>query len=340
MLSNRRQFLKGIGIFSCSALCLPRFAGATQQGKISELYSETRLLMGTMVNLKATHIHKDFVYESFDKAFAEMVRIEALLTRHKSSSALSLLNSQKKLARAPQDLINVAIKAQEIEKMSGGAFNPSVLPVLEYLETQNTISNAEIKELFALVQKNSIQIQGNSILLSQGDMKITLDGIAKGYIVDKAAQVLEACGLQDFLINAGGDIRAKGMKQASLLAPEPWHIAIEDPNKQNNYPAVLPLYNGALASSGSYEKKFATGLHHIIMPNYVESTSLSASQYISSPMRSVSVLAPTAMEADALATALSCMSVKSALNLVHAMPTISCFIIAQDDSVHSSKNWG
>ena len=334
MLSNRRQFLKA-GIFTCSALCLPRFASAAQK---TEIYSETRLLMGTVVTLKVAHGNKDFAYESFAKAFAEMERAEALFTRHKSSSALSLLNTQKKLSDAPQDLITVLRETQKIEKMSGGAFNPSVLPVLEYLEAQNSVSQSEIKELFALVQRNSIQINNNSIALSQGDIKITLDGIAKGYIVDKAAQVFEACGVQDFLINAGGDVRAKGMKQSSLLNKEAWRVAIEDPNKQNNYPAVLSLYHGALATSGSYEKAFAGNLHHIIMPSYAESA-LSSQTQISPNLRSVSVLAPTAMEADALSTALSCMSIENALNLVDKMASISCFIIAQDDSVHKSKNW-
>ena len=326
ILSHRRQFLKA-SIFSCAALCLPRIAEATPQAQV---YSETRLLMGTLVNLKATHTQEDFVYESFNKAFAEMARVEALLTRHKSSP-LSLLNTQQKLIDAPKELIHVAKEAQRIEQLSQGAFNPSVLPVLEYLETHRNTSKSEIKELFSLVQRNAISVENNSVLLKQNDIKVTLDGIAKGYIVDKAVQILEASGLQDFLVNAGGDVRAKGMKNPSLLNPEPWRVAVEDPNKANKYPAVLTLYNRALATSGSYEKTFSEDLHHIIMPQ--------ASTLISSPMRSVSVLAPTAMEADALSTALSCMPLKNALDFVNAKPSLSCFIIAHDDTIYRSKNW-
>ncbi len=323
MQFNRRQFITGL---TCSVLAFPSIAKA----KDIEVFSQTRFYMGTVLTIKAAHHSQDFVAEAFSRAFDIVKTSEDILTRHKTS-ALSLLNEQKYLRNAPNDLISVAHSAQKFEKLTKGAFNPSVLSVLKYLESHNNVSKPELMELVSLIKPNSMKIEGNNISLAQNDLNISFDGIAKGYIVDKAYESLEKSGLTDFIITAGGDMRAKGMKSNSLLNPKPWKIAIEDPYKSRNYPAILNLNNAALATSGSYEKNFDQNFNHLIIPN-------AENGQISSQVLSVSVLAKTTIEADALATALSCMKIENALKLIETVPNTACFIVSKEQN-YKSKNW-
>ncbi len=327
MQLNRRQFIKNIGLFSLSTLAMPSVAKAQ---KPTEVFEASKLLMGTIVNIKAVHYQGDFVQECFAKAFKIMEKTESILTRHNGSSALGQLNGKKTLLNAPIDLLNVASQAQKIEHFTGGAFNPSVLSVLEYLETQKNISKKEIIELHKLVQNNSLRINSKQISLASNELKITLDGIAKGYIVDKACQALDQAGLTDYLVNAGGDIRAKGFKDQGLLNHKKWTVAIEDPYKSRNYPTSIALNNMALATSGNYEKKFSHNYNHLINPNYQQNNN--------EQILSVSVLAPTAMLADSLATAFSCMPVQNTIKLVNTLPSVDCFILTKDQTI-KSNNW-
>ncbi len=333
MLNNRRNFIKSFGFLAGTGL-LPLSAQASSFsfGKI-QFSNETRLLLGTYVNIQASNIEKDILAEAFEKSFEEVARLESIFTRH-SSSALTALNEYKKISNAPQEFIEVVHEVNFIEDKTNSMFNPSILPVLEYAENTNNFSKKEIESLLKQVESKSLSVSNSNILLAE-NARVTLDGIAKGYIVDKVAAILDSYQIQDFIINAGGDIRAKGMKNPSLLFAKSWSAAIEDPAKQGQYPAVFPLYNKALATSGSYEKSFANNMHHIINPHY----SMASSDTVSPMIKSVSVIADTAIRADALATALSCMPTKMALDFVNKDAALSCFIITADDAIYTSKNW-
>ena len=91
--------------------------------------------------------------------------------------------------------------------------------------------------------------------MKQSGSIVTLDAIAKGYIVDFVADFFEEKGIRNYLINAGGDIRVNGMKSFEKGNEKTWKIAIEDPYKQKNYPAVFSLMRGAVATSGNYERE-------------------------------------------------------------------------------------
>ncbi len=330
---SRRTFLHMLGITSCATL----FPVASFAQHTHNIYEETRLLMGTFVHIKAEHTHKDAVEAAFAKTFAMMHELEELFTRH-TSSLITHLNAHKSLTNAPQACRELITHALRIEHMTGHAFNPSVLPLLEYMENTRDFSAQEVHALLPCITKNAMSIHNNTISLHP-NARITLDGIAKGYIVDKACAVLEACHIDTFLINAGGDMRAKGMKERGTLRTTPWHVAIEDPQKQEKYPAVIPLYNAALATSGGYEKYFAHNVHHIILPWSRKSTTADT-HCLSPSIKSLSVIAPTATQADALATGLSCMPVQQALAYINAQKELACFIIDAHDSIHTTNNWG
>jgi thiamine biosynthesis lipoprotein len=148
-------------------------------------------------------------------------------------------------------------------------------------------------------------------------MGITLDGIAKGYVVDRASGVLTRRGVKDHLINAGGDIRVSGRREGGA----PWRVAIRDPRDERRPAEILLLREGAIATSGNYEVCHHRErlCHHIVDPATGSSPGLADS---------VSVTAPTAMAADAVSTSVFVMGPARGVRLADSLPRCECLVLA------------
>ena len=315
---DRRSFLKQLaGAAVLAAAPFPAFAALPSMK--SALHSETRLMMGTFVTVTTHGLSEAHAAEAVTGAYSAMARAEALLTRFDSASALGQLNASGGLRDLPVEVMDVIHAASHIHKRSGGAFDPTVLPMVEAME-----KGAGLAEARALVGMGHVRVEGSSVRFDREGVKMSLDGIAKGYIADLGAKHLLRAGVKDFLINAGGDIVAHGSK-----AGKPWKVAVENPGKYEGeiaYPAVCALKGQAMATSGNYESA-ARGFSHLVDPLGRKGIR---------PV-SATVVAPTAMEADALATALCVMAEPMAF--IERMPHTACCLIMPDGSVHRSSRW-
>ena len=159
-------------------------------------------------------------------------------------------------------------------------------------------------------------------------MGITLDGIAKGYIVDRASEILTRNGISNHLINAGGDIRTSG----SAVKGKPWTIAVQDPAKKKEYPDVITMMSGAIATSGNYEIFYDNEkmFHHIIDSRTGHSPELSAS---------VTVQASSVMDADALSTSVFVMQPAQGVNFIDSQQGCECFVVESSGATHKSLGW-
>jgi FAD:protein FMN transferase len=142
------------------------------------------------------------------------------------------------------------------------------------------------------------------------------------------AEVLAKQGLADFLIDAGGDIRSAGRREDG----QPWRVAVQDPDKGGDFPDVVGLGDGAVATSGSYEIFFdrERTRHHIVSGR----TGRSPKQ-----CRSVTVTAPTALAADALATAVFVMGPRAGIVLLDSLPQCACLVVDHLGRTLSSARW-
>ena len=173
----------------------------------------------------------------------------------------------------------------------------------------------------------NVHASGSDIRFDRSGMKMSLDGIAKGYIADEGARLLRESGVRNFLVNAGGDIVAQGGKNGA-----PWRVAVENPEKYRGntaYPAVRNLTNQAMATSGTYENRLdgKGTLNHILNP----------ANGLCATVPGASVVAASAMEADALATALCVMSRPVAF--MEGVPQASCLITLPTGKVQRSSRW-
>ena len=289
----------------------------------------SRPAMGTLVTVTAIHRSRDLAQDAAGRAFNEMDRVVALLSRYEPSSALSVLNAEGILRAPPPELRAVVSGALRFHIASRGAFDPTVRPLVDLFRgSTRAPPSDELRQAIDLVDARRVKLRRRSIRFDRDGMGMTLDGIAKGFVVDRMAEMLAARGLEDFLIDAGGDIRSAGRREDG----QPWRVAVQDPAKEGVFPDVILLTDGAVATSGSYETYFdrARTRHHIV-----------SGRGGGSPQESLSVsaVAPTALAADALATAVFVMGPQCGRALVDSLPQCACFVVDGLGRTFSSARW-
>jgi len=334
---NRRSFLKlsgMLGVGLATGAMIPLTAEAVKFNRNMYKVSRTRLSMGTFVSMTLLHPSRDKAEEAMGAAFDEIDRLSGLMNRFKTATAVGELNREGMLNSPPPEVLGVVRDALSFYRVSKGAFDISVAPIVDLFKERLGSGNkaapteAEIKKLLRRVDAGAIVIEGKNIRFRKPGMTITLDGIAKGFIVDRAAEILAGRNIDNFLINAGGDIRTKGERQDR----KPWTIAIQDPQKKKHYPDIIHMRNGAIATSGNYEVYFDQEkmFHHIVNPRTGLSPHADAS---------VSVMAPTTMEADALSTSVFVMDPGQGIRFIDSLPRYECLVLSAAGGIKRSRGW-
>lgn len=340
MQYSRRHFLRaalaGGGILgaasllsvfpAASALALTRGAA----GEDAVPLSRTALFMGTLVTISVARCGDGQASEAMERAFALGRRMEGVFTRFAADSPLGMANSAGSLNDVPPELAGLLEVSMQMHRLTDGAFDPTVLPVLRLFENSRAgtaPSVAETREALELVGVDRLHMGGNRLRFDRQGMALTLDGIAKGHIADAMSRELTAAGCPNHCVNAGGDIVVRGSKAGGA----PWRVAVEDPGKKGMFPQVVDLTSGGVATSGIYEV-FYDAAHdhsHLINP----ATGQDAAE------ASVTVAAPDCRTADALATALSVMPPRDALALMDEMPGCACCLVRRDGLIRTSRRW-
>ncbi len=299
MALNRRDFigwsLKGAALGAVAAGGGWYFMN--RHGNYFELHG-VRPLMKTSVSVTVMAKSPGQGRRAIDAAFTRMSQAASMLTRFDPESPVSRLNRKGRLDHPSAELLTVVNRAQHFSRISDGAFDVTVLPVLDYYFSLPTpvdmhhLDMAAIKQRDRRVDYRKLLVSDDSIRFSEPGMAITLDGIAKGYVVDQGISALRQSGITRALIDAGGDVHG-------ITDPgnQPWMIGITDPLDIQRLCAVVSLRNGALTTSGNYEVFFSTDrrLFHIVNPH----TGVSPDHY-----SSVTTLTRFSMDADALGVTL------------------------------------
>jgi thiamine biosynthesis lipoprotein len=294
----------------------------------------SRAAMATLVSITAIGRSKDQVENALALAYEEMDRLIGLLSRYDDASAVCSLNEQGRLTGLHPEFSRLLSRALQFNELSGGAFDISVEPIVELfrkrLASEKPVgpSRAEIDEVLELVGSQHIELTSDGVGFKRSGMSISLNGIAKGYIVDAIARILEQNGIEDYLIDAGGDVRSAGIKEEG----KQWTVAVQDPAKSEFYPDLIHLVNASVATAGSYEKSFDNSqkFHHIINSE----TGLSPQVNLS-----VSVVAPSAMVADALATGVFVMQPHTGVRFVETLKGCECLIVDRYGRILKSTGW-
>jgi thiamine biosynthesis lipoprotein len=295
--------------------------------------SQTRPMMGTFFTVSVFHEDGAQAEDALGRAFERAARWESLLTRFSDQSPVAFLNREGALKSPELELREVIRLARQVHRLSGGAFDITVKPLVDALQYSFTSSghapdSAEMSRLLPLVGMEHMECSPEKIGFHRSGMGITLDGIAKGYIVDRTAEFLWAQGLHHVLVNGGGDIRTIGGRSPG----RPWRIAIRDPERAGGYAAVIYLTDGAVATSGSYEIYFDRErlFHHILDPD---------SGICPQGEISVTAVCTSAAMADGLSTAVFVLESERGLALLNELPDVEGMIITRSGKKHLTTGW-
>ncbi|PTM03848.1 MAG: thiamine biosynthesis protein ApbE [Bacteroidetes bacterium] len=299
-------------------------------------YQRTLKLMGSRFDI--TVVAKDSLAgEAYiDLAVAKIEEIERLISSWDPHSQTSTINRMAGInpVKVHPELFHLIERAIGISKLTDGAFDisyASLDKIWKFDGSMTTMPSAEsIKASVAKVGYKNIILNKSdtSVFLKTPGMKIGFGAIGKGYAADKAKELLMAQGLSAGIINAAGDMNTWG-KQAN---GEEWKVAITNPLNKNKVFAILPIRNSAVVTSGNYEKYVnfdGVRYTHIIDPR---------SGYPSSGISSVTVFAPKAELADALATSVFVMGTEVGLDRINQLPQIECIIIDAEGNIFTSQN--
>ena len=248
------------------------------------------VLLGAHVHMSLAHHDKNQANALFQKCVAEIKRLEALFTLYDSHSALSRLNKDKVLPNPAHDFVAILHEAQTMHAMTSGAFDITVKSLEEGAD-------------FRPLRPDDLEVLPQKIILHNPSARLTLNGIAQGYITDRITGMLKAEGLQNVLVQLG-EARAIG----SHPSGRPWHMALRPSSNvfSNISSDIVELDGNALATSEAISPN--TGQPHIYNPK----TGMAAQNH-----KHVSVIAQKASMADALSTAFMSMS-KAQIQALHA----------------------
>jgi thiamine biosynthesis lipoprotein len=297
-------------------------------------YSQTQAKMGTFFTITVFAENSNQANESMKAAFAEIDRIENLMSLYKNDSEVSILNRQGFIDQPSQDLWRVIMVSEGYSDLSHGAFDITCQPLLDLWDqvkvTKRLPTDAQIQETRKLVDYNKIKYgqMRNNISFRETGMKITLGGIAKGYALDRAMDILKENGIKHALVNAGGNILVMGGKPNG----EKWSIALKNPRNTSQYITEIFLKDGAVATSGDYERYFmynATRIHHIMDPR----TGYSANKSISA-----TVITKKGVDSDALSTTIFVLGPDEGMNMIEQLD-VEGLIISEDREIYRSPGF-
>lgn len=283
----------------------------------------TRTLMGTRIHLTVAAPDSRHALAAIDATFAAMARLVTFFDHRQPTGALALLNHTGVLDGAPPELLEMLQQAVHFGDLTGGAFDVTVKPLLD----ARSAGTADITNARALVNYRQIQIDGSRVRLQLPGAQVTLDGIAKGRVIDGGVDTLRRSGFEHVLVEAGGDLRTLGTRADGT----PWRIGVANPRPlaQGIVMPVLPVTGRAVATSGDYMNSFTTDFseHHIVDPR---------TGYSPTELASATVLAATATDADALGTAMVVLGRKAGLALAERLPGVEAVLITKDLHIYTT----
>lgn len=307
---KRKRYFAHAGFVVAFTMMLPLIL-CSCMGK-NKIKSETREFFAMDTFMRIT-VYGERCIEAADAILDEVKRLDSLLSIGNESSEISILNNNKELV-VSEDVIYQINMAKKIYEMTEGAFDISILPVMEvwgFVSGNNKVpAKEEIDEALAKCGFDRISISADNKIILDKNQGIDFGGITKGYATDRIKKICEEYELVCANIDLGGNIFCYGTKKDG----SPWRIAVKNPDKpdSSDYIGVVSITEGAVITSGAYQRFFIDEetkkkYHHIIDP---------ATGYpVDSDLKSVTVVSSNATLADGLSTACFVMGYEKSVKL-------------------------
>jgi thiamine biosynthesis lipoprotein len=296
-------------------------------------YFKTEFALGTKCTVRFFEKVNKSVYDDIFKRIRE---IENLMSINIPASDVSRINAAAGIqpVQVHGDVYKVIERALQYAQISGGAFDPTVEPLVSLWGigdgNPRVPSQAEIEQVLPLVNWRNVELdaQTRSVFLTRRGMSLDLGAIAKGYAADEAAAIIKRAGIKRAIIDLGGNIVVLGERKDGNL----WRVGVQNPNEnRNEYIGILQITERSIVTSGIYERFFeeeGIRYHHIFSP----STGYPADN----GLLSVTITAPNSMDADALSTTVFVLGFVRGSALIESLTETEAVFIFNDLSVRKT----
>jgi thiamine biosynthesis lipoprotein len=293
-----------------------------------------QMQMGTLVSITVVARNEAVAHAAATAGFAEIRRLEELLSTWISTSELSRVNASAgiKPIHVSTDTLAVVHRAMQAAEMTDGGFNIAIGPAVEAWSVTDGQRIPEESELDALrplvdLQAVHVDVREQTIYLDKAGMRIDVGGIGKGYAADQAVEALRRAGAIAGVVALSGDIKTFGRMPGGKKFP----VGIQHPRKDGSVLAWIDLEDEAISTAGDYERFFerdGVRYHHILDPRTLQPAR---------SCQSVTVVAREGIWADGLDTGIFVMGVELGMQLVEALPDVEAIIVDAEGHVHVSS---
>lgn len=301
------------------------------------LYKKVLKLMGNRFEISVVADEELWAKECIDEAIEEIRRMEKLLTTYDESSETNLINRNAGIepVKVSKEIFDLIERSKKISHITQGSFDITYGSIDKKLwnfdQSMTSLPDPETaQQSVRLINYKNVILdeEKRTVFLKEKGMRIGFGGIGKGYAADMAKILLIQKGIKSGIVNAAGDLTAWGCHPNG----KPWTIGIADPQGAQHSFSHLEITNTSIATSGNYEKFVMIDgkrYSHTINPK----TGLPVSG-----IKSVTIISPNAEIADAMATPVMVMGIKTGLNLINQIKGLACIIVDDNDTVYTSKN--
>lgn len=321
--------------FCLLIICALIFSGCKQPEP--QTYSHDFFAMDTYITCKIVAPNQALAVQGLDRVEKVFVEIDHLTNRFNAESDIFVVNAMAGIApvKVSEDAFAIVENALLWCNKSGGAFNiliGSVMNLWAFDSGKPTVpARADLQEALSKMDCSKIMLDAeqSTIFLTEKGMVIDLGGIAKGYATDKAIAALKDLGINNALINAGGNVCALGTRADGT----PWKVGVQDPRDPQGIKAVLAAQDQALVSSGDYQRYFEVNgmrYHHILDPS---------TGYPARASAGTTVIAESATIADILSTALFIKGPLEGIEMAeHIEQVDAAMILTADGGMAATSN--
>ena len=293
-----------------------------------------QMQMGTLVKITAVARSESVAQTAATAGFAEIRRLEELLSTWIPTSELSRVNASAGVmpVHVSSETLTVVQRAIQVAEMTDGGFNIAIGPAVDawsVIESRRIPTESELEALRPLLDLKAVHADGRkqTIYLEKAGMQIDVGGIGKGYAADQAVIAMKNAGASTGVVALSGDIKTFGQLPGGRKFP----VGIQHPRKEGEVLAFMELEDEAISTAGDYERFFehdGVRYHHILDPRTLQPAR---------SCQSVTVIAREGIWADGLDTGIFVMGVESGMRLVEALPDVEAIIVDHEGHVHVSS---
>jgi len=294
-------------------------------------------LMGNRFELTVVSDNEKWAFDKIEAGIGEIQRIERLLTTFSDDSETNQVNQNAGISpvKVSAETFNLVERSLRISQVTQGAFDITYGSIDKRLwnfdQHMTALPDQETaKKMVRLINYQNVILdrEKSTVFLREKGMRIGFGGIGKGYAAERAKQVMKEQGVQSGVVNASGDLTAWGLQPNG----KQWTVGIANPDATHEVFSYMSITDMAVATSGNYEKFVMIDgkkYSHTINPR----TGLPVTG-----IKSVTIITTNAEIADAMATPVMIMGIKTGLDMIDQIKNIEAVIIDDNDRMYTSKN--